>query len=199
MRGCTLSSRCLGRLLLCALASRAGAAGLPGTPTLPVPSCPAQVEQGMVAGDDGSGQRPSSLLQMTSPRRTTAPVHEEMRKQKLRHRKGRHPLRIVRLLWKNPYATALGGCAGAHSFVMPGFFILARATVRRQHADPPRGSRVEHRFQLLCGGVLCGGLPSQTWQELRCPIRAGEAGPATGLRLQGFAVQLLVSAEISML
>ncbi|CAJ1380694.1 unnamed protein product [Effrenium voratum] len=198
MRGCTLSSRCLGRLLLCALASRAGAAGLPGTPTLPVPSCPAQVEQGMVAGDDGSGQRPSSLLQMTSPRRTTAPVHEdaEPEAQTPDHNQG---LRIVRLLWKNPYATALGGCAGAHSFVMPGFFILARATVRRQHADPPRGSRVEHRFQLLCGGVLCGGLPSQTWQELRFPIRAGEAGPATGLRLQGFAVQLLVSAGISML
>ncbi|CAJ1335313.1 unnamed protein product [Effrenium voratum] len=193
MRGCTLSSRCLGRLLLCALASRAGAAGLPGTPTLPVPSCPAQVEQGMVAGDDGSGQRPSSLLQMTSPRRTTAPVHEEMRKQKLRHRKGRHPathpVAAFSKLVAQDSATA----------VEESICDCSRATVRRQHADPPRGSRVEHRFQLLCGGVLCGGLPSQTWQELRCPIRAGEAGPATGLRLQGFAVQLLVSAEISML
>ncbi|CAJ1335312.1 unnamed protein product [Effrenium voratum] len=173
MRGCTLSSRCLGRLLLCALASRAGAAGLPGTPTLPVPSCPAQVEQGMVAGDDGSGQRPSSLLQMTSPRRTTAPVHEEMRKQKLRHRKGRHPLRIVRLLWKNPYATALGQLSDANMLILPvaaALSIVFSCSVVVCFVvafRPRRGKNLDAQFEPvrlgLPPGYGCKALRSNCW------------------------------------
>ncbi|CAJ1380692.1 unnamed protein product [Effrenium voratum] len=172
MRGCTLSSRCLGRLLLCALASRAGAAGLPGTPTLPVPSCPAQVEQGMVAGDDGSGQRPSSLLQMTSPRRTTAPVHEdaEPEAQTPDHNQG---LRIVRLLWKNPYATALGQLSDANMLILPvaaALSIVFSCSVVVCFVvafRPRRGKNLDSQFEPvrlgLPPGYGCKALRSNCW------------------------------------
>ncbi|CAE7678595.1 Nphp3 [Symbiodinium microadriaticum] len=80
MRGCTLSFQRLRRPLLIALAATgiAGAAAPEGV-AKPIPSCPADIEQGMVAGDDSgsTGKRPSVLLQMTSPRHQAAPVHED--------------------------------------------------------------------------------------------------------------------------
>mmetsp|Transcript_14438 Transcript_14438/g.27048 ORF Transcript_14438/g.27048 Transcript_14438/m.27048 type:complete len:187 (-) Transcript_14438:181-741(-) len=77
MRGSTLSSR-LRRLLLFALAAPS-AAGAAAEGAASVPSCPANVELGMVAGDDAgsTGKRPAMLLQMTSPRHQVAAPHED--------------------------------------------------------------------------------------------------------------------------
>ncbi|CAK9096385.1 unnamed protein product [Durusdinium trenchii] len=107
MRGCTLSSWSLVRSLLIALAA-AGAAEPPGA-TPSIPSCPAQVEKDMVAGASG-GPRPSALLQMSSPRHSTAhEVHEDEDSKEIKFQAHdfSEAKSTARRLW-DPYAIALG-------------------------------------------------------------------------------------------